>query len=36
MADLIVNMNYQIPALENAHGRQEEDPTLRMGMTYDF
>lgn len=36
LEDLVVNMNYQIPAVENARGRQEEDPTLRIGVTYDF
>jgi len=34
--DLIVNAAYQIPIVENAHGRQEEDPTFRLGVTYDF
>lgn len=34
--DLVVNAVYQIPAIENARGRQEEDPTLRFGVTYDF
>jgi hypothetical protein len=34
--DLVVNVNVQIPAVENAHGRQEEDSTLRIGATYDF
>lgn len=34
--DWVINLSYQLPAIENAHGRQEEDPTLRLGATYDF
>lgn len=34
--DLVVNMSYQIPAIENPNGRQEEDATLRVGVAYDF
>lgn len=36
LEDLVVNANYQIPAIENANGRQEESATLRAGFTYDF
>ena len=34
--DLILNMTYQYPAIEEQNGRQEEDPTFRIGVTYDF
>ncbi|MBK9132086.1 MAG: hypothetical protein IPM20_10700 [Gammaproteobacteria bacterium] len=36
LTDLIVNLSYQIPAIENLHGRQEEDPVFRIGVTYDL
>lgn len=36
LEDLVVNASYQIPVIENAHGRQAEDPALRLGVTYDF
>lgn len=34
--DFVFNMSYQIPAIENPNGRQEEDATLRVGVAYDF
>jgi hypothetical protein len=34
--DWLVSLSYQQPILENAHGRQEEDANVRMGVTYDF
>lgn len=34
--DLILNMSYQLPVIENANGRQEEDPTFKIGVAYDF
>ncbi len=34
--DWLVNISYQQPIIENAKGRQEEEPTLRAGITYDF
>lgn len=36
ITDLIASISYQIPAVENANGRQEEDVLLRAGITYDF
>lgn len=36
MTNLIFNLSYQIPAVEDLRGRQEEDPILRFGVTYDF
>lgn len=36
VTDLIFNASYQIPAIENLNGRQEEDPIIRIGVTYDF
>ena len=34
--DLVINLSYQAPAIENGHGRQEEDATIRIGVAYDF
>ncbi len=34
--DLVFSLSYQIPFIENAHGHQEEDPLLRVGVAYDF
>lgn len=34
--DLVANISYQLPVIENPHGHQEEAPTLRVGMTYDL
>ncbi|TPW11465.1 MAG: hypothetical protein FD130_1973 [Halothiobacillaceae bacterium] len=34
--NLVVNLLYQHPAIERMHGRQDEDSTLRLGVTYDF
>lgn len=34
--DLVFNASYQIPAIENLHGRQEEESILRVGVAYDF
>ena len=34
--DLIVNVSVQLPVIENVNGRQEEDPTYRLGVIYDF
>jgi hypothetical protein len=34
--DLVLNMSAQIPFIENANGRQEEDPTYKIGVAYDF
>ncbi len=34
--DLVVNASYQTPVIENVRGRQVEDVTLRVGVTYDF
>lgn len=36
VTNLIFNASYQIPAIENLNGRQEEDPIIRIGVTYDF
>lgn len=36
MEDLVVNLSYQAPVIENAHGQQEEKPTARIGVAYDF
>lgn len=36
LEDLVLNLNYQVPVIERPHGRQEEDPTLRVGVAYDF
>jgi hypothetical protein len=36
VTDLIVNATLQVPVIENVHGRQEEDNSLRIGVTYDF
>lgn len=36
VTDLIFNVGYQIPAIENLYGEQEEKPNLRIGVTYDF
>jgi hypothetical protein len=36
LEDLVVNLSYQIPAIENLYGRQEEDPVFRLGVTYDL
>lgn len=36
VTDWLVNLSYQQPVLENAHGRQEEDASVRLGLTYDF
>lgn len=36
MEDLVVNVSYQIPAVEHLHGRQEEEPIMRIGVAYDF
>jgi hypothetical protein len=34
--DLVINFNYQTPAIENPNGDQEEDATFRIGVAYDF
>jgi Putative MetA-pathway of phenol degradation len=34
--DLIMNISYQVPLIENVHGRQEEAATFRIGVLYDF
>jgi len=34
--DLLLNIQYQIPIVEHPHGYQEEEPTLRWGISYDF
>jgi hypothetical protein len=36
LTDLVVNLSYQIPAIENLYGRQEEDPVFRLGASYDL
>ncbi|MGH8530495.1 MAG: hypothetical protein ACRETN_11765 [Nevskiales bacterium] len=36
ITDLIVNVAYQIPAVEDLNGEQEEDGVFRLGVTYDF
>jgi hypothetical protein len=36
VTDLIFNLGYQVPLIDGLNGRQDEDPTLRVGMTYDF
>lgn len=36
VTDLIVNIAYQIPAVEDLTGEQEEDGVFRLGVTYDF
>lgn len=36
VTDVLLNLSYQIPAIEDGNGRQEEEPTLRLGVTYDF
>ena len=36
LEDLVINVSYQIPAIENPNGQQEEKPTLRVGVAYDF
>lgn len=36
LTDLVVNLSFQIPAVENLNGRQEEDPVFRIGVTYDL
>jgi hypothetical protein len=36
LEDLVINLNYQIPVIENPNGIQEEDPTFRLGVAYDF
>lgn len=36
LTDLIVNLSVQLPAIESLKGRQEEDITPRIGVTYDF
>jgi len=36
LEDLVINMSYQVPAIENPNGQQEEKPTLRIGVAYDF
>ena len=36
LEDLIVNASVQLPVIENVNGRQEEDPTFRLGVIYDF
>lgn len=36
VTDLVINATVQIPVIENVHGRQEEDNSLRIGVTYDF
>lgn len=36
VTDLIFNVTYQIPAVENLYGEQKEKPNLRIGVTYDF
>jgi len=34
--DLVVNLTYQVPVIENLHGRQDEDPVFRLGVSYDL
>jgi hypothetical protein len=36
LTDLVVNLSWQIPAIENTYGRQDEDPVFRIGVTYDL
>lgn len=36
VTDLVVNLTYQIPAIEDFNGRQEEEPNFRVGITYDI
>lgn len=36
VTDLILSLNYQIPAVQDLNGRQEEDELLRVSLTYDF
>ena len=36
LADLVVSLSYQLPAVENTYGRQDEDPVFRLGVTYDL
>lgn len=36
LEDLVVNISYQLPLIENPNGRQAEDPTLKFGVAYDF
>ena len=36
LTDWLVNVSVQQPMIENARGRQQEDTTLRAGITYDF
>lgn len=34
--DFVFNVSYQIPAVVNLNGDQDEESTLRIGMAYDF
>ncbi len=34
--DFLVHAGAQLPLIEELNGRQDEDPALRVGMTYDF
>ena len=36
MEDLLFNLSYQYPAFEKPNGRQVEEPTMRLGVAYDF
>lgn len=36
LQDLVINMSYQLPAIENPNGQQKEEPTFRFGVVYDF
>jgi hypothetical protein len=34
--DWVVNLNVQLPIIQNGYGRQDEDSTYRIGVVYDF
>lgn len=34
--DFVVNAGAQLPVLDELNGRQQEDPSLRLGIAYDF
>lgn len=36
LEDWVVNVGVQLPIIQNGHGRQDEDPTYRLGVIYDF
>ncbi|WP_428309782.1 hypothetical protein [Hydrocarboniphaga sp.] len=34
--DFLINAGAQVPLIQNLNGEQDEDPALRVGVTYDF